>query len=319
VTLAMTISVKSEIGVVIIGRNEGQRLIDCLASVSVQSDNIVYVDSGSIDGSVSVAEKMGVLVVSLDLTQPFTAARARNEGFAALMKNRPGIRFVQFIDGDCELVGGWLNSAQAFISQRNDVGVVCGRRRERHPDSSVYNRLCDIEWDTPIGLANACGGDSMMRVEAFETVGGFQPRLIAGEEPELCVRLREKGWKIWRLDADMTYHDANIISFRPWWIRFVRSGHAFAEVCWLHRKSRFGIYRRETMRTVFWGGLMPFVIAVSALFKPYFLLGAFVYPLEIFWIALRRGITRRDSWIYAFFMTLHWGSQDIRIIEYKKA
>ena len=37
-----------------------------------------------------------------------------------------------------------------------------------------------------------------MRVEAFEAVGGYRAQLIAGEEPELCVRLREIGWKIWR-------------------------------------------------------------------------------------------------------------------------
>ena len=36
----------------------------------------------------------------------------------------------------------------------------------------------------------------LVRVEAFEAVGGFRPELIAGEEPELCMRLREKGWKI---------------------------------------------------------------------------------------------------------------------------
>jgi GT2 family glycosyltransferase len=330
----MNVSIASEIGVVVIGRNEGQRLIDCLASVSAQSDNAVYVDSGSTDNSVAMAEQVGVLAVRLDLAQPYTAARARNEGFAALIKASPSTRFVQFIDGDCELVVGWLDAAYAFISHQSDVAVVCGRRRERYPDSSVYNWLCDIEWDTPLGLATACGGDSMMRVEAFQSVGGFQSRLIAGEEPELCIRLREKGWKIWRLDADMTRHDVNIMSLVQWWTRFVRCGHAYAEVYWLHRKSRFGIYRRETARTVFWGGFVPFVIVMGTLFHPFLLWGALVYPLEVCWIALRRGITRSESWIYALFMTLakfaefqgvlkfiwrRWRSQDIELIEYKKA
>ena len=123
----------ADIGVVVIGRNEGQRLIDCLASVSVQAENIVYVDSGSTDGSLTMAEQMGASVVRLDLALPFTAARARNEGFAALMKVKPSTRFVQFVDGDCELVLGWLNKAHAFICERNDVAVVCGRRRERYP------------------------------------------------------------------------------------------------------------------------------------------------------------------------------------------
>jgi glycosyltransferase involved in cell wall biosynthesis len=325
---------KSDIGVVIIGRNEGQRLVECLNSVSEQADKVVYVDSGSSDDSVSIAEQKGVLVVKLDSAQPYTAARARNEGFAALMEIRPRLRFVQFIDGDCELVGGWLDSAHAFIAHRNDVAIVCGRRRECYPRSSVYNRLCDIEWATAIGQAMACGGDSMMRVEAFDTVGGFRAGLIAGEEPELCIRLRKKGWKIWRLDADMTRHDANIMRLSQWWVRFIRSGHAYAEVFWLHKQSKFGIYRKETARAVFWGGFAPLLIAMSAFFDASLLWGILVYPLEICWIALRRGIADRDSWIYALFMTVakfaefqgilkfawrHWRIEDFKIIEYKKS
>jgi hypothetical protein len=123
---------------------------------------------------------------------------------------KPDLRFVQFIDGDCSLAPEWLEKARAFIGQRNDIAIVCGRRRERHPDASFYNQLCDLEWDTPIGEASACGGDALVRLEAFELVGGFRAQLIAGEEPEL--------WRIWRLDAEMTEHDALITRFKQWWI-----------------------------------------------------------------------------------------------------
>src|SRR5262245_28643656 len=97
-------------GIVVIGRNEGERLIRCLQSAKSHTDDIVYVDSGSTDGSTRTAENLGILVVKLDLAQPFTAARARNEGFAALKALRPDIRFVQFVDGDCELVDDWLRT-----------------------------------------------------------------------------------------------------------------------------------------------------------------------------------------------------------------
>jgi GT2 family glycosyltransferase len=324
--------ISDDIGVVAIGRNEGERLIECLASVSSDTSNIVYVDSGSTDGSIAAAKELGAAVVDLDLTRPFTAARARNEGFAALKALRPGIRLVQFIDGDCILVQGWFDTAVAFIEQRKDVAVVCGRRRERHPTASVYNQLCDLEWDTPIGEASACGGDALMRVEAFEAASGFRPQLIAGEEPELCVRLRERGWKIWRIDAEMTRHDAAMSRLGQWWNRAVRSGYGCAEVARLHWASPFGIWRRETTRAVIWGGLVPVTIGFGTLIHPVAIAGVLVYFLQICRIAFAREPASFQSWAYAIFTTLgkfaafqgilklHWRQlrgQSATLIEYK--
>src|SRR5262249_41651645 len=160
--------------------------------------------------------RAGIVVVQLDAALPFTAARARNEGFAAAKQRWPSLRYIQFIDGDCELVPGWITTARAFIEQERNVAVVCGRRRELYPQRSTYNKLSDIEWNTPIGETLACGGDSLMRVDAFKQVAGLRPELIAGEEPDLCRRLRGVGWKVWRIDAEMTRHDAAMTEFRQW-------------------------------------------------------------------------------------------------------
>src|SRR3990167_5804095 len=219
----------SAIGVVVIGRNEVERLERCLASLVGAAGKIVYVDSGSTDASVPMAQGLGVEVVALDMSRPFTAARARNEGFACLQRLQPDIHFVQFVDGDCEVVDDWLAKAQAFLCEHPAVAVVCGRRRERFPQRSIYNRMCDLEWDTPVGEAKACGGDALMRADAFAAVKGFRADLIAGEEPELCVRLRAIGWKVWRLGEEMTLHDAAMTHFSQWWQRTLRGGHAFAE------------------------------------------------------------------------------------------
>lgn len=195
-----------QIGVVAIGRNEGNRLKECLLSVLGEGITVVYVDSGSTDGSVALARSLNVHVVELDLSIGFTAARARNAGFEHLLQVNPSIEFVQFVDGDCRVVQGWLQRAANEMVAHPEVVVVCGRRREEFPQNSIYNRLCDIEWDTPVGEAKACGGDAMMRVSALKQVGGFNPSLIAGEEPELCVRLRQNGGKIMRINAEMTCH-----------------------------------------------------------------------------------------------------------------
>src|SRR5687767_980137 len=147
-----------QLGVVVIGRNEGERLKRCLASVLPHASVVVYVDSGSTDGSVDYARAQGVHVVDLDMKLPFTAARARNVGFRRMRELAPAARHVLFIDGDCEMRDSWPAAATAFLEGNPVVAAVCGRRRERFPERSIYNRLCDIEWDAPVGEVRSCGG-----------------------------------------------------------------------------------------------------------------------------------------------------------------
>lgn len=240
-----------EVGAVVIGRNEGARLETCLGSVLRDLSDIVYVDSGSTDRSVSLARDVGVEVVELDLSKPFTAARARNAGFKRLLQLAPGLRYVQFIDGDCELQPGWIERAQRFAKCHSKTAVLCGRRRERRPESTPYNRLCDMEWDTPVGPAAACGGDALIRIDAFKAAKGFDESLIAGEEPDLCFRMRQLGWSIERLDAEMTLHDADMTRFGQWWQRNVRSGYAVAEA--YHRRgSHEPQLRRKVISNALW-------------------------------------------------------------------
>ncbi len=253
----------NSIGVVIIGRNEGNRLKESLLSVIGEETTVVYVDSGSTDNSVQLAHSLGVNVVELDLSIPFTAARARNAGFFYLLQIKPDIEFVQFVDGDCVVVPGWLEIARSELQAAPDVVVLCGRRREEFPGNSVYNLLCDVEWNTPVGEALACGGDSMMRVAALKKVGGFNPTLIAGEEPELCVRLRREGGRILRINADMTLHDAKILRFSQWWKRQIRNGHAYAEGFFLHGFSSDRHWVRESFRCWFWAFFLPLLAVIG--------------------------------------------------------
>lgn len=296
--------ISSDVGIVVIGRNEGERLRRCLLSVHPEGQCVVYVDSGSTDGSPQVAELAGAYVVQLDMRRAFTAARARNEGFKRLKQLHPACKFVQFIDGDCQLVPTWLLTAQAFLSEQADAAVVCGRREEEFPEASVYNRICDVEWNAAIGEAEACGGDAMFKVAAFEAADGFNPDIQAVEEPELCHRLRAQGWRVWRIDAKMTTHDACIARFRQWWLRAVRSGLGYAKVVSVHRTSREAPYRTELMRTILWGGVIPMAIITSALFYPAALAGLLVYPLTIARIAFRRGPREAFSWQYATLITI---------------
>jgi glycosyltransferase involved in cell wall biosynthesis len=296
----------NSVGVVVIGRNEGNRLKASLLSIIGKEITVVYVDSGSTDDSVQLAQSLGVNVVELDLSIPFTAARARNAGFSSLLQIKPDIEFVQFVDGDCVVVPGWLEVAQSQLQAAPDVVVICGRRREEFPANSIYNLLCDVEWNTPVGEAKACGGDSMMRVAAFKKVGGFNPTLIAGEEPELCVRLRREGGRILRIDADMTLHDAKIIHFTQWWKREIRNGHAYAEGAWLHGISRDRHWLRESLRCWFWGLFLPLLTAIAliptqGLSIVLLLIAYSLLAVKVYRMAINKGFNSKNSMYYAIF------------------
>ena len=206
------------------------------------------------------------------------------------------------------VVDGWLATAVASLESDEKVAAVCGRRREIHPRASIYNLLCDMEWDTPIGEADACGGDAMMRVQAFEEAGGFNPSLIAGEEPELCVRFRRHGWRILRLDAEMTRHDAAMTRFRQWWKRAVRAGHAFAEGAWMHGRSPQRHWVRESRSNWFWGLIVP-LLAIAGAWPTWGLSLALLlgYPFLAYRICRWRrsmGDTPSDARLYALFCVL---------------
>ena len=292
------------IAAVAIGRNEGPRLVRCLAALrrDLGAGRIVYVDSGSTDGSLAAARAAGAEVVALDTALPFTAARARNAGLDRLRRGAAP-ELVQVVDGDCELQPGWIAAAAGFLAAHPAAAVACGRRRERFPEASVWNRLCDAEWATPVGRARACGGDALMRMAALNQVGGFDPRLIAGEEPELCVRLRARGWEIWRLDAEMALHDAAMTRFGQWWTRTRRGGHAAAEAMAMHGRppERHGV--APVRRALAWGLALPLAALLGALATPWALALLAAYPAQVARLAVRRG-GGRGAWEQALFLTL---------------
>lgn len=254
----------ANLGLVVIGRNEGERLARCLISVR-GVPNRAYVDSGSTDGSLALARHEGVSVVELPVPPHFTAARARNAGLSQLLATNPNLEFVQMVDGDCEVQPGWIEAALAALRAESGLALVFGRRRERHPDRSIYNALCDDEWNAPIGESSGCGGDALFRVAALRQVDFYNAAMIAGEDTELSMRLRKCGWRLRRIDAEMTIHDAAITRFSQWWSRTRRSGHAYGEMAFLHPDARDPNWPHMVRSIVFWGGIMPMVLLISVL------------------------------------------------------
>jgi GT2 family glycosyltransferase len=306
VTVSDSTKKMTNVGVVAIGRNEGERLRSCLESIHCLAQATVYVDSGSTDKSVELGRSLTSYVVELDLSIPFTAARARNQGFQKLIELQPDIEYVFFVDGDCEVVAGWLQTAVAFLTEHREMAVVCGMRRERHPEKSIYNMLIDMEWaDYPLGESKMCGGDALIRVSALRQVNGYRPDLICGEEPEMCVRLRKAGWHIWHLNEPMTVHDAAMYRFSQWWKRMLRTGYAFAQARALHGAPPEFHGVLESRRAWTWGFAIPlFSIILSIAIGPSALFLLLAYPLQIVRIALKGTRSARQNLFRAVALVL---------------
>lgn len=297
-------SMTADTGVVVIGRNEGARLVRCLESIRPRVSTIVYVDSGSTDGSTAMARDLGVVVVELDMTTPFTAARARNVGFECLIKLAPSTNWVQFVDGDCELVDTWMGMARAFLREHPSGAFACGGLRERFPERSVYNRIADHGISARDETILACGGIFMARCSAFAAQQGFRDDLFVGEERELCRRLRKDGWQIWRLSQPMAWHDLNMMHFGQWWRRTKRTGFAYAQGVHLFSKDDPTV-GKQVLRAICWAVVLPVVILAGLLLVgPPALVLVLLYPLQVLRTALSMTGPPRHRLLSAAFMTL---------------
>lgn len=293
-------------GLVLIGRNEEQRLESVLSSVTAYLPHVVYVDSGSTDRSLQMAQAAGLITHALSAERPFSAARARNEGASVLLKRFEHLKFIQFLDGDSELAQGWVESAEQYMSKNPDVGVLCGRVGEISPHGSIYNRIAELEWQqiSP-GTVRSCGGNRFVDVEAFSKVGGYDERMVAGEDPELCYRMRQAGYRSVALSESMAIHDMDMTRFFDWWKRSVRTGVGNELGFRIHGRGPERFRLRQVSRAWIWGLTVP-VLALfgSAVLHPSFLLILAVYPLRIIRVAFRGQMRGLDNWRFAALVVL---------------
>lgn len=328
-----------QLSVVIIGRNEGQRLVDCIRSVQAmnypaEDREIIYVDSDSTDDSPARAQALGVKVIVVYPERP-AAAIGRNAGWKAARAP-----FILFLDGDTILHPDFVTQALTHF-QDSQIAVVWGHRRESHPELSVYQRVIDLDWIYPPGISEFCGGDALMRRQVLEEIGGYNPKLIAGEEPEMCQRMRAQGYIILHIDARMTLHDLAIQSWSQYWRRAVRTGHAMAEISTLLQNTTTPLWQRDARKNWLHASalisLLGFGLIVALLFKSLVpILGSILIYLLL---SIRSAIKARwksDNWLTLLLYGLHsqfqhipialgqlsyhyhrWRGQQRRLIEYK--
>jgi hypothetical protein len=234
------------VSAVVIGRNEGERLRRCLRSVFAMDRpgfalEVIYVDSGSTDGSIALAEAEGARTIALTPERP-SAALGRNAGWQAAKGS-----IILFLDGDTVLHPGFVAASLPEFSDAK-LAAVWGHRRELHPEQSIFNRTLDLDWIYAPGVTPYCGGDALFRRSVLARTGGFDPTLIAGEEPELCRRIVALGFYILHVDRPMTMHDLAITRWSQYWKRNTRAGHAFAEVSERFRNAEQPFWSGEAAR-----------------------------------------------------------------------
>lgn len=303
-----------QLGIIIIGRNEGERLRRALRSVPSGLAAMLYVDSGSTDGSPQLARSLGFAVHELDPAQPFSAARARYEGAEVVIKAHPEVKRIQFLDGDSILEPNWLARATEYLDTHHDTGIVCGLLTEQSPQHSFYNRLMSLHWNNSTGEIDSCGGIFMVRLSVYKAAGGFNSRLLTGEEAEFCSRVQALGNRIIRLEEAMARHDANLVRFRDWWSRAIWGGFGDAlEFDVL--KGRVRPQRlRQTRSSFLWAIGIPSVALfgfIGMVWSVWFVvlpvlsfIGYFALIFRIMRDRVQRGDPTVDALIYSLFCVL---------------
>lgn len=311
------------VGIVVIGRNEGQRLFLSLKSMQASQCPVVYVDSGSSDDSIKIATPLTDIVHSLNSSRPFSAARARNEGFEKLISTFQNVKFVQFVDGDCILSNGWLDAATTALVELGSCAAVVGHLHESNPHLSVYNRLCALEWKSAPGdLTNfgALGGISMIRTDVFKELNGFTENVIAGEDSEFGVRLSLAGYRVTKINHDMAIHDANMTSFGQWWKRSVRAGHAIGQRAAMNGNTIVKDCVQERKSTLFWGVFLPALALILLIpTRGFSLIIVFAYVLLAIKVYLYRrklGESASDAMVYARFIVLGKFANGLGLIKF---
>lgn len=267
-----------------IGRNEGDRLLACLASVLSMNYprellDVVYVDSSSTDGSAALAQSLGVRAIVL--SGPTTAARGRNAGWA-----QTSAPFILFLDGDTVLDKDFVGKNIGHFADPSIAGVF-GNRRETRTKESVYNAILDLDWNMEPGWALFFGGDCLVRREALVLVTGYNDQLIAGEEPDMCRRMRGAGYRILHVDEPMTLHDLAMHRFSQYWRRSVRTGYAYAQISSFYANTDDPLWaadsRRNVVRACFWIGAPVLCALLSAVWRSWLPLSIFLLIALALW------------------------------------
>jgi len=187
-----------DVEVVVPAHDRVPELAACLQSLA--DARVLVIDDHSVDieGITHATQEHGAqLFVRSKNGGP---AAARNEGIA-----RTTAEFIAFVDSDCTLAPGWLDSLMPAFDD-SQVGAVAPRIRPRVVDESVTTRFeyaasaldmgANAEVVRPGGpLSYLPAAVLIVRRGAIPT-GGFDEFMRLGEDVDFIWRMVESGWQV---------------------------------------------------------------------------------------------------------------------------
>jgi GT2 family glycosyltransferase len=194
-----------DVTVVVASQNRRDEL---LATLPRHEAPVVLVDNASTDGSVPAVREAHpeVTVIALDRNE---GAHARTRGVA-----RAGTPFVAFADDDSWWAPGELARAVAIMRAHPRLAVLNARILVG-PEERL-DPVCAEMAASPLGTPPDLPGPALLgfvacaalvRTEAFDAVGGFDPVVrFPGEEERLALDLAAAGWGLAYVDTVTVHH-----------------------------------------------------------------------------------------------------------------
>ncbi|MDQ6797290.1 MAG: glycosyltransferase [Actinomycetota bacterium] len=239
-----------KVDVVTLTWNDGDLLDRALASVLGSEGvdvGVVVVDNGSDPPAVVGADSRLRLIRNSENR----GVRARNQG------SRAGTaEYVAFVDSDVRLRPDTLAALAHVLDHNPDVGLVCPVFEDQVPEASAgraptvrlkaqrvlgrrdtYERTRPsagaVEWDVDFSIT-AC---VLFRRAAFEAIGGLDETYFYGpEDVDLCLRLKEAGWRILQVADATCYHPPRRRNRSLFSRRGLDHFQAVVRHLWRHRK-----------------------------------------------------------------------------------
>jgi O-antigen biosynthesis protein len=244
------------ISVVVCSYNGAATIGDCceaLGALDYPDYEVVVVDDGSSDATGEIAAGYGLRVIR---TENRGLSSARNTGW----REATG-EIVAYTDDDAapdrdwlhHLARSFLDGGHAGVGGPNVAPPGAGRTARcvsNAPGNPTHVLLSDREAE------HIPGCNSAFRRDVLEAVGGFDPRFrVAGDDVDLCWRIRERGWTLGFSPAAMVFHRPRG-SIAAYWRQQRGYGRAEAQ---LERKwpGRYNSAGYTTWRGRVYGGGLP--------------------------------------------------------------